>query len=464
MPKKKIYFRADAGAGIGYGHFIRSLALADMLRSEFECTIFTKAPSPYQLAEAQKVCPLVALPDDDSRFELFLTHLTGEEIVVLDNYFYSTEYQQKIKDKGCRLVCIDDIHDKRFVSDIVINHGILPASEYDVASDTVVCTSPKYALLRSPFLEARTMSKRPHSWVVTIGGLDEPNITTLAVKKLQETGATDIVAIVGDGFKHRQELASTGVNILSRISAQEMADTFAQSENVLCCASTVCYEALSQGCKVYAGWYVDNQIEIYGGLVQEQYVVPLGDLHHLQAAMLLQDTSTRPISFAKVRNHLKGLFIGLALEAVNYIHLTEEQSHQVWECRNREEIRACMSNTAPFSFEAHKQFVRSLQDQNTKTYIAFFCGQQFVASVDLVGIDCHNQAERGLFIHPDFQGMYLGKYVENHIETLAREQYHLHTLVAEVLKSNARSLAYHLAMGYAQISEDANYYYLEKQI
>ena len=34
---QKIIFRADAGAGIGYGHFIRSLALADMLKNDFDC-------------------------------------------------------------------------------------------------------------------------------------------------------------------------------------------------------------------------------------------------------------------------------------------------------------------------------------------------------------------------------------------------------------------------------------------
>ena len=33
---QKIYFRADAGAEIGYGHFIRSLSLADMLKDDFD--------------------------------------------------------------------------------------------------------------------------------------------------------------------------------------------------------------------------------------------------------------------------------------------------------------------------------------------------------------------------------------------------------------------------------------------
>ena len=33
---QKIYFRADASATIGYGHFIRTLALADMLKDDFD--------------------------------------------------------------------------------------------------------------------------------------------------------------------------------------------------------------------------------------------------------------------------------------------------------------------------------------------------------------------------------------------------------------------------------------------
>ena len=33
---RKIYFRADAGVDIGYGHFTRTLALADMLKDDFE--------------------------------------------------------------------------------------------------------------------------------------------------------------------------------------------------------------------------------------------------------------------------------------------------------------------------------------------------------------------------------------------------------------------------------------------
>ena len=42
----------------------------------------------------------------------FLSHLQGDEIVVLDNYFFTTDYQRAIKQKGCRLGALDDMHDK----------------------------------------------------------------------------------------------------------------------------------------------------------------------------------------------------------------------------------------------------------------------------------------------------------------------------------------------------------------
>jgi len=128
MVKRKIIFRADGGPNIGMGHFIRTLALAEMLKDDFYCIYVTKSPSAYQIIEIEKVChERLDLPANKSHFKVFLNILKGDEIVVLDNYFFTTEYQRAIKNKGCKLVCIDDLHDKEFVADLIINHtpGVL---------------------------------------------------------------------------------------------------------------------------------------------------------------------------------------------------------------------------------------------------------------------------------------------------------------------------------------------------
>ena len=74
--KRKIYFRADASASIGYGHFIRTLALADMLKDDFDCTFFTCHPTPYQVDEMEKVCPFLALREETHYDDSFLISKT----------------------------------------------------------------------------------------------------------------------------------------------------------------------------------------------------------------------------------------------------------------------------------------------------------------------------------------------------------------------------------------------------
>lgn len=96
---KKVYFRADASNVIGYGHFVRTLALADMLKDNFDCKFFTQDPTKFQESQMAKVCSYQALPSDESKFNRFLEYLNGDEIVVLDNYFLQpiTSKQLRVK-------------------------------------------------------------------------------------------------------------------------------------------------------------------------------------------------------------------------------------------------------------------------------------------------------------------------------------------------------------------------------
>ena len=93
----KIYFWADADSYIGYGHFIRTLALAEMLKDDFDCTFFTQFPTTFQKVEVERICKLVALPNNETKFDVFLNLLEEKVIVFLDNYFFSSSYQNKSK-------------------------------------------------------------------------------------------------------------------------------------------------------------------------------------------------------------------------------------------------------------------------------------------------------------------------------------------------------------------------------
>ena len=200
---QKICFRADAGVNIGYGHFIRSLALADMLKDEFDCVFYTAEPTPYQIGEMQKICSYIPL-SEATKFEAFLAALDGTEIVVLDNYFYTTDYQREIKAKGCKLVCIDDMHDKHYVADAVINHAPgTHESQFSKEDYTKLYLGPEFLLMRKEFREAiqsYTPFDKNENVYICYGGSDEMNLTRKACEIVIRTTPRHIDAVVGGGY------------------------------------------------------------------------------------------------------------------------------------------------------------------------------------------------------------------------------------------------------------------------
>lgn len=319
--KRKIFFRADAGAQIGYGHFIRTLALADMLREDFDCTFFTQSPSEYQQKEAEKVCPLIALSSDDSKFDKFLEYLTGDEIVVLDNYFFTSEYQKRIKDKGCKLVCIDDMHDKHYYADVIINQGLgYTEADYSCENYTKFAFGLNYSLLRKPFLQASEKATRKiHNTAITVlvafGGSDYFDLTSRVINQIAEIrNVASIIAIVGDSYRSGRRISHPKVTYKQNLSAWDLADLFLAADYAILPASTMMNEALACGTTVIGGYYVDNQEHDYYMFLQEGLILGVGDYTDDGSMVRIVDNLSkhlkrREIAFTSdVPSHIINLF------------------------------------------------------------------------------------------------------------------------------------------------------------
>ena len=99
--KTRIIFRADGNSQIGLGHVVRSLALAQILRQDYECVFAIQAPSPELQEQIRQICDgIIVLPactPDEERFVHELEAYIAEDvIVVLDGYNFTTAYQQNI--------------------------------------------------------------------------------------------------------------------------------------------------------------------------------------------------------------------------------------------------------------------------------------------------------------------------------------------------------------------------------
>ena len=294
---QKVLFRADAGAGIGYGHFIRTLALADMLKDDFECTFYTSEPTPYQVAQMETVCPYVALREKE-KLNQFIDCLKGDEIVVLDNYFYTTDYQRQIKAKGCKLVCVDDLHDKHFVADLILNQAInVTPEDYSCEPYTKFAFGLGFSLLRKPFFEAcknreeklSVKKKEALDVVVAFGGSDSMDLTSKVIEGIENLDIVhSITAIVGDSYSSGWMKDSRKVNYLKNLSAQEIANLFTTSDVAILPASTMMNEALACGIDIIGGYYVSNQENDFHAFNDANMIYGIGDFSDSNAIVKIR--------------------------------------------------------------------------------------------------------------------------------------------------------------------------------
>lgn len=295
--KRKIIFRADGNHSIGMGHFTRSLALADMLKDDFDVVFATRDPDETQLNEIGTVYGgILELPGSNKHFDVFLNYLTGDEIVVLDNYYFDTTYQKAIKSKGNKLVCIDDMHDKHYVADTVINHspGLSP-DMFSCEKYTKLCLGLEYALLRKPFLHAakreRTIEKI-ETVFICFGGSDPFDLTFKTLKIVAGIkGIRNIYVVTGHHYKNPEALKTycsdfNHIFIHRNLDANQMANIMEQSHLAIVPASSILLEILCIKIPIITGYYADNQLDVLRSVERLSNTFSVGDFRTLESIKL----------------------------------------------------------------------------------------------------------------------------------------------------------------------------------
>ena len=268
--KNKIYIRADGSSEIGLGHIIRCLALAKMLKDDFSIHFVSKAiPDHLKNVLINNGFSLISISSEDE----FLTQLSGEEIVVLDHYELDSDYQQRIKKIGSKLVCIDDLHNKEFFADLIINHspGISP-DDYIAQKYTKYALGPGYALLRPVFLEA-TGSKKTIEAVknvlICFGGSDFNNLTKSVLQVVDRNDRIDkITVILGSAYPYRESLNGIAENnpkirILSSLDERSMLSEINNADLAIIPSSGILFEVIAGGTLPLICFYAENQRELF---------------------------------------------------------------------------------------------------------------------------------------------------------------------------------------------------------
>ena len=279
--KQKMCIRVDGSPDIGLGHIVRCISLAHMLKDDFSIHFFAlEIPDSLKSEIIQNGWRITDIEKESD----FLKSLSENEIVILDGYQFDSDYQKLIKNKGCKLVCIDDFHDQHFYSDLVINHAPgVTKNDYGGEVYTKYLLGPDYALLRPEFLEMslnknKINSKDIKNIFICFGGSDFKNLTAKVLSWLPSE-KFKVTLVLGNAYSHRDELnkvieESQGLEIFVKnsLSAKEMRNELEQADLAIVPASGIALEALSINKPLISGYYVNNQFDFYSWLKQNELI------------------------------------------------------------------------------------------------------------------------------------------------------------------------------------------------
>ncbi|MDZ7775687.1 MAG: bifunctional UDP-2,4-diacetamido-2,4,6-trideoxy-beta-L-altropyranose hydrolase/GNAT family N-acetyltransferase [Bacteroidales bacterium] len=370
--------------------------------------------------------------------------------MVLDNYYFDTDYQRKIKDKGCKLVCIDDMHDKHYVADVVINHAPLSADSYSIAPYTQLKLGFDYALLRKKFLEnskpLKNKAENDSHVLLCIGGADFNNLTTkilndlIGIEKIEK-----ISIVVGDANKFLEQINKSiydsksykNISLYKSISPKTLIDLFNQAEMAIVPTSTILLEALSQGTPVLTGYYVNNQFEIAESLKNRfSAIYVIGDLNKVKFNPELIENFRDNIRKSKNNDlriidkkssiRLKKVFSELNSEfLINIREATYDDIDKYFEWANDEDVRNNAINKENIPYDSHvKWYKNKLKDKSSKLYIFYIKGNaigqvRFDLKDDSLFIDYSiDKNHRGKGLGKLILGIKLSKYVTKKADDL----------------------------------------------
>jgi len=270
----KILFRADAGPGIGSGHVMRSLALAQRAMDKgSKAALLTIHPdAPAVEGWRNEGAEIIAATAErgsisDAQETAAIARRLECNWVVADGYAFTREWQANIKAAGPGLAVIDDIGGDGFAADMVVNQnpganaGLYPGCEGRLL------LGAEYVMLRR---DIRHIEREPHKppphILVTFGGYDPDNLALKAIEGLGGLDASFSVTIVCAADKSGLEKvrqAADKQTIPERqfevLTPTPLAPLMARADLALCAGGTTSLEMASAGIPMVLLAIADNQ-------------------------------------------------------------------------------------------------------------------------------------------------------------------------------------------------------------
>jgi UDP-2,4-diacetamido-2,4,6-trideoxy-beta-L-altropyranose hydrolase len=286
-----LVLRADGGPGIGGGHVMRCLALAQAWGEGGGRAVFgaaTLAPSLRQrlLDEGFDCIAIEAASGSpaDAEATAAAAASLGARVIVVDGYQFPVAFHQRLHDAGMKIAAVDDNGEiGTGVADLVINQNrhASPALYAQRAGRARLLLGTEYALLRREFRTwqgpPRTFPVSARQLLVTLGAADPLNVTAEVIACVGPALAGDIaiVVVIGGSNPHADAITARAVRLpncrLLRDPGSDMPGLMAAADLAVCAGGSTMWEMARMGVPFIPIVIAENQRLAVAAMARDGY-------------------------------------------------------------------------------------------------------------------------------------------------------------------------------------------------
>lgn len=317
-----IGFRAEGGPGIGMGHIIRSLTLAQEFKASGNEVIFiVNHPDGRETIAAAGIKTVTMGDEPEPEAIASIVAVQRLDCLIVDSYRVDRDYFLELKNK-IRLLCyIDDLNRFVYPVDILINgnFGAENMSYQRYEPDEVLLLGTRYNLIRKEFQNLTPAQLKPpiNRILITMGAADPVNFSARLIRGLRQDKTLDSIlldVVVGSSnpFDHElQELSKTYPNIHLHHRVQRMSELMLQADLAISAGGSTLYELCVCGVPTLAVIIAANQEFLVTALTQAGYIKSFSWHHQVDFGQLGElirnfDVSERRNMVAKGRRLVDG--------------------------------------------------------------------------------------------------------------------------------------------------------------
>jgi len=467
----RLVIRADAGPGMGAGHVMRMIALGEAWRDgggsvTFVSDIAARALQDRIHAEGFSFEAPGGTHPEAADNEFLLNATTNGDRIVLDGYHFDENYMMTLHDAGRTVIVMDDINDReRYPVSAIVNQNVdAEEYEYEALPDTLVLRGPRYALLRSEFLNCKTPCTDAEPDVtnvlVSFGGEDSGNRTaaTLEALKGASAGTLRVRVVLGALYRHgtalENILPSLPFECVCSYSVDNMPELMAWADVAIGAAGSTCWEMCHLGLPMLLAVVADNQRGIADGLARIGVARVVDSFDVATVASFLGDFELRNRAAALGPQMIDGLGSKRLAKAIISCNLTlRKASADDWEhllaWRNDPVSRRFSFQSGEVGEAGHRAWLAGkLVDDNC----LFLIAEDLGVPAGQVRFDVEgNEMTVSLAVAPPFRGRGIGKVMLAKACNMAFTLFPRARVVALVKKVNVSSVSVFEGSGFVEV-------------